>query len=68
MQKSIHSLSKEYEAVGQGKNYAGNLTETPVIPANTAEVTNSSIADVQANVQKIRLIFICRNGEAQRPT
>lgn len=53
MQKSIHSLSKEYEAVGQGKNFAGNLTETPVIPANTAEVTNSSIAEVQANVQKI---------------
>lgn len=53
MQKSIHSLSKEYEAVGQGKNFAGNLTETPVIPVNTAEVTNSSIADVQANVQKI---------------
>lgn len=53
MQKSIHSLSKEYEAVGQGKNFVGNLTETPVIPVNTAEVTNSSIADVQANVQKI---------------
>lgn len=53
MQKSIHSLSKEYEAVGQGKNFAGNLTETPVIPGNTAEVNNSSIADVQANVQKI---------------
>ena len=53
MQKSIHSLSKEYEAVGQGKNFAGNLTETPVIPVNTAEVNNSSIADVQANVQKI---------------
>lgn len=53
MQKSIQSLSKEYEAVGQGKNFAGNLTETPVIPANTAEVNNSSIADVQANVQKI---------------
>ncbi len=53
MQKSIQSLSKEYEAVGQGKNFAGNLTETPVIPVNTAEVNNSSIADVQANVQKI---------------
>lgn len=53
MQKSIHSLSKEYGAVGQEKNFAGNLTETPVIPVNTAEVNNSSIADVQANVQKI---------------